>query len=354
MVAENTRFKQQNVILVVLILLGSYLLFQVFASFIIPCSWAAVLTIAFYPYYIWILGRTGMNRSLAAVIACATIGLFVVVPMVFLGAAIAEEVSGLYQWAEGYVKVVSSQGAEKTVILLPAHITEFLRRNTGLSNIQLNDVVAALIKETSSWLVGGMTDIIKNFGQMVFNAILILIAMFYLFRDGWKLLAIGMRFVPLPSHDREKLVERTGNVIKATLIGGLFVGLVQGVMGGAAFWVVGLNAPILWGFVMFLLSFLPWLGTALVWMPAAIYLLLIGDYYSGVGLLLWGVLVVGLIDNLLRPMLISDAAELNSLLVFFSIIGAANAFGIIGLIAGPLILSIAAAGIEIYQENNQI
>lgn len=344
--------KNQNIILAALVLLGGYLLYAVFASFFIPLCWAAVMAIVFYPYYIWLIAATGLSRSMAAFIACATIGVFVVVPMFFLGSAIATEVLGLYQWAEEHIRLVSSQAANKSVVFLPSSIAGLIRRYAGLSDAQINNIFAATLKEASYWLVGGMTDLVKSFVQIVVNAVLAFFAMFYIFRDGWRFLATTMRLIPLSVHDREKLVDRTGKVIQATVIGGLFVGVVQGLLGGLAFWAVGLNAPILWGFVMFLLSFLPWIGTALVWFPAAVYLLLTGDHFSGFGLMIWGFFVVGLIDNFLRPLLISEAADLHPLLVFFSIIGAVNAFGIIGIIAGPLILSIAVAAIEIYQENN--
>ena len=344
--------KHQTLILAALILIGVYLLYEVFAPFFIPLCWAAVFAIVFYPYYIWILGRTGFSRSLAAFIACVTIGVFVVVPIVYLGSAIAQEVFGLYQWAEGYVIAVGPQAADKPPVFIPTFIADFIRHYSGLSNVQLNNLFAASLKEVSLWMLGGMTDFIKSFAQLIVNAVLAFFAMFYIFRDGWRMLAVAMRNVPLSAHDREKLVDRTGKVIQATVTGGLFVGCVQGLLGGLAFWVAGLNSPILWGFVMFLLSFLPWIGTALVWFPAGVYLVLTGNHFSGIGLMLWGFFVVGLIDNFLRPLLISEAVDLHPLLVFFSIIGAVNAFGIIGIIAGPLILSIAVAAMEIYQENN--
>lgn len=338
--------------LAALLLLGVYLLYEVFASFFIPLCWAAVLAIVFYPYYIWLIGRTGLSRSLSAFIACVTIGIFVVVPMVLLGSAIITEVLGIYHWAQEYINVISSQAIDKTPVMLAPSITSVIKRYIGLSSAQINNIFAASIKEASLWLLGGMTDMIKSFVQLVFNAAVTFIAMFYIFKDGWRLLASAMRTVPLSGHDREKLVERAGNVIQATVKGGLLVGAAQGLLGALAFWAVGFNSPILWGFVMFLLSFLPWIGTAMVWLPAAVYLLLTGDYFNGFGLMLWGFFVVGLIDNFLRPLLISEAVDLHPFLVFFSIIGAVNAFGIIGIIAGPLLLSIAAAAIEIYQENN--
>jgi len=343
--------RHQTIILTGLFLLAGYLLYTVFAPFFIPLFWAAVFAIVLYPYYIWILGRTRLSRNLSSLIACATIGVFIVVPMVLLGSQIAKEVFGIYQWAQDYVMAVSTQ-AHGSPVFLPPYVAAFIRRYVDVSNSELNKMFASSIQEAASWMVGGMTGFIKSFAQMVFNAALAFFAMFYIFRDGWRLLAVGMRIVPLSAHDKERFLERIGRVIQATVAGGLFVGVIQGVLGGLAFWMAGLSAPILWGFAMFLLSFLPGIGTAMIWVPGSIYLFMIGDYFAGTALLLWGTFVVGLVDNFLRPMIISDAANLHPLLVFFSIIGAVDAFGLIGVIAGPLILSIAGAAVEIYEETH--
>ncbi|MBI5885450.1 MAG: AI-2E family transporter [Deltaproteobacteria bacterium] len=341
--------KHQTIILTGLLLVAGYLLYTVFAPFFIPLFWAAVFAIVLYPYYIWILGRTRLGRNLSAFIACVTIGVFIVVPMALLGSQIAKEVFGIYQWAQEYVKTVSAQ-AHQTPVFLPPYIAAFIRRYVDVSNAELNSIFTASIQEVASWLVGGMTGFVKSFAQMVFNAALAFFAMFYIFRDGWRLLAVGMRIVPLSAHDKERFLERISRVIQATVIGGLFVGAVQGLLGGLAFWAAGLGAPVLWGFAMFLLSFLPGIGTAMVWVPGSVYLFIIGDYLGGTALMLWGIFVVGLVDNFLRPLIISEAANLHPLLVFFSIIGAVDAFGLIGVIAGPLILSIAGAAVEIYEE----
>jgi len=342
--------KHQTIILTGLLLVAGYLLYTVFAPFFVPLFWAAVFAIVLYPYYIWILSRTRLSRNLAAFIACVTIGIFIIVPMILLGSQIAREVLGIYQWAQGYVKTVSTQ-AHQTPVFLPPYLAAFIRRYVDVSNADINNIFASSIQEVASWMVGGMTGFVKSFAQVVLNAALAFFAMFYIFRDGWRLLAVGMRLVPLSVHDKERFLEKIDRVIQATVTGGLFVGAVQGLLGGLAFWVAGLSAPILWGFAMFLLSFLPGIGTAMIWVPGSIYLFIGGDYFAGTALMLWGIFVVGLVDNFLRPMLISEAANLHPLLVFFSIIGAVDAFGLIGVIAGPLILSIAGAAVEIYEEN---
>lgn len=343
--------KPQAIITAVVIFIAGYLLYLVFEPFFIPILWAVVFAIIFYPYYAWVLKQTGGSRDVAALIACATIAVFLIIPLALIGSAIATEVYALYQWAEQYVSTVSTH-AHNSPVFFPPYIAGFLKQYVGISSVELNNMLAATVKEAVLWTVSGMTGFVMSFTQGVLNAVLAFFAMFYVFRDGRMFLETGMGLVPLADHDKERLVRRMGAVINVTVSCGIIVGAAQGVLGGLAFWALGLDSPMLWGFAMFLLSFLPGIGTALVWGPASVYLLYTGAYFSGVALMLWGAFAVGLIDNLLRSLIVSGAVNLHPLLVFFSIFGAVHAFGLIGIIAGPLILSIAAAALEIYQENN--
>jgi predicted PurR-regulated permease PerM len=144
---------------------------------------------------------------------------------------------------------------------------------------------------------------------------------------------------------------RSRDIISSSIYGGVLVALVQGALGGVAFWLLGLPAPILWGFVMFLFSILPVVGSPLIWIPAVVYLFISGAYIKALLLLVWGALIIGSVDNILKPIIISGKTAMHPLLLLFSILGAIKVFGFIGVIAGPLILSLALSIIEIYREN---
>jgi predicted PurR-regulated permease PerM len=206
------------------------------------------------------------------------------------------------------------------------------------------------MKESGGYLSFGIKSAIKNFAEFFFNLAVSFITMFFLFLDGGKLLNIVRDIIPLSDAHKERLFNRTRTVLTATFYGGVLIGALQGVLGGLSFWVAGLNSPMLWGFAMFLLSFLPGIGTTLVWLPASIYLAVTGKPLTGVYLAAFnGIVLLGFVDHVLRQLLISGKTNLHPLLLFFSVLGAVNVFGLAGIIAGPVILCISITAIEIYR-----
>ncbi len=341
--------KTENLITFALALLIGYLLYLVMAPFFIPIFWAIVLVILFYPYYRWLLGRIKGKKSLASFLACLTIALFLIVPMAIIGTALAGELLDIYQWAENYISEISARAHKSPMFIFP-FLERYLGRYIDVSGIDLHSIFASTIKETASFAGQGITGFIKSFAGFVFNLFLAFFTMYFLFKECDGLLGLVKDLLPLSESAKERVIDKNRDVISSTIYGGLLVGVIQGVLGGLAFWFLGLSAPILWAFVMFLFSFLPSIGTATVWIPAAVYFFIIGAYVKGIALVLWGTLVISLIDNLLRPIIVSGRTNLHPLLLFFSILGAVNIFGFIGIIAGPLILSIGQATIEIYHE----
>ncbi|MBI5493364.1 MAG: AI-2E family transporter [Deltaproteobacteria bacterium] len=341
--------KTENLITFALALLIGYLLYLVMAPFFIPIFWAVVLVILFYPYYRWLLGKVTGHKSLASLIACLTIALFLIIPMAIVGAALAGELLDIYQWAENYISEISARAHNSPMFVFP-FLERYLGRYIDISGIDLHSIFASSIKDLASFAGQGLTGFIKSFAGFVFNLFLAFFTMYFLFKECDGVLGLVKDLLPLSESAKERVLDRNRDVISSTIYGGLLVGVVQGVLGGLAFWFLGLSAPILWASVMFLFSFLPSIGTATVWIPAAIYFFITGAYVKGVALVLWGTLVISLIDNLLRPIIVSGRTNLHPLLLFFSILGAVNVFGFIGIIAGPLILSIGQATIEIYHE----
>ena len=341
--------KSEYLITLLLSALIVYLMYLIMVPFFVPIFWAVVFVILFYPYYKWLLKRFKERKWLASLVACASIAVFLIVPMAIIGTAVANELLNLFQWAERYMKALSGRAHKSPVFFIP-YIENFLSQYIDISGLDIRSFFANSVKQAAKYAGEGMTGFIKNIGSFAFHIVLAFFTMYFLFRDGDRLFAVVKDLVPLSEPDKKKIINKNRAVISATINGGLLVGAVQGLLGGVAFWFLGLPTPVLWGFVMFLFSFLPSFGTAIVWAPAAIYLLIIGSYTKGVVLLLWGAFIIGLIDNFLRPIIVSGRTNLHPLLLFFSILGAVNAFGLIGIIAGPLILSITQALVELYQE----
>jgi predicted PurR-regulated permease PerM len=153
--------------------------------------------------------------------------------------------------------------------------------------------------------------------------------------------------MPLSDAKAREILDRTGEVIGASVYGVLVIAVVQGVLGGLAFWVLGLPSPLLWGVVMIFLSMIPMLGAFIVWVPAAIYLALTGHWLQAVILAVWGALVIGSIDNFLRPKLVGERTRLHELLIFFSVLGGLQVFGVIGIVLGPVIVAITLALLDV-------
>ena len=177
--------------------------------------------------------------------------------------------------------------------------------------------------------------------------------MFYFFRDAETLRVALYEIVPLEYEQSNDIVLRTREVIGATIYGVLAISAIQGTLGYLIFLVLGLPSPLLWGVVMFLMSMIPMAGAFIVWVPAALYLLLTGSYVKAIVLAVWGVVVIGSIDNFLSPRLVGRRARLHELLIFFSVLGGLQVFGVLGLVIGPVLAAITLALIEVVRQANR-
>lgn len=341
--------KSEHIVTLLLSFLITYLLYIIMAPFFVPIFWAIVFVILFYPYYKWLLARVTKYKSLASLAACLSIAIFLIVPMAFLSASLINELYTIYQWAENYLTDISTR-AHKSPIFIIGFLEKYLGAYIDISKIDLRSIFANSIKDIATFAGEGLRGFIQNFASSVFNMFLAFFSMYFLFKDGDKILNLFKDLMPLSDSDKRKILARNRDVISATMYGGVLVGAVQGFLGGLAFWYLGLPAPLLWGFVMFMFSFLPTVGTAMIWIPASIYLFATGQASNGIILVIWGTFVIGLVDNVMRPYIVSGKTQLHPLLLFFSILGAVNAFGFIGIIAGPLIISVGQTLIEIYHD----
>jgi predicted PurR-regulated permease PerM len=190
----------------------------------------------------------------------------------------------------------------------------------------------------------------QNVLGVTIDMLITILASFYLFRDGSAVMKLVRDVLPLEPDYRERLFAITENVLFASVLSSFAVAAVQGALGGVTFWIVGIPAPVMWGLLMMLAAFIPIVGAALVWGPAALYFVLSGDYVRAGILVFVGIFVVGTVDNVLRPILISGRVELNGLLVLISVVGGIGAFGLLGIVLGPVLIAVAAAVLEAERE----
>jgi predicted PurR-regulated permease PerM len=338
--------KKEHILSILVSLVITYLLYLIFSPFFVPLFWAVALVILFYPYYRWLLKIT--NRGyLSSFIVCVSIALFIMVPLAVMGAALASDFFNAYQKAQNYIKNLAIGSPDQDSIA--RYIRKYIGEYVTVSGTDIKEVLSNTAKTIASYAAETLTLFIKGLAGFIFNLILSFFAMFFLFKEGEALIGVLKEILPVPDSEKEAIINRTRDVISASIYGGVAVGAVHGLLGGLMFWALGIFAPILWGFSMFIVSFLP-VGTIMVWGPAAVYLLVKGHVAKAAVLSVWGMVLIVFTDYILRPAIVSGKTDIHPLLLFFGILGGVTVFGLVGIIAGPLIVCIGLAMIEIYRK----
>lgn len=333
----NGRSHVQTLVLLTATILGLYLCYLIAAPFLSTLTWALALAVLFMPLQGWLEVRL-RHPNIAAFVSVLIIALIVVVPTTFVtkhlviqaakGAALVETKVNSGEWRRAIE-------AQPRLAPLADKIEEDL------------DLQGA-VKAVATWLSVTAGSVVKGSLFQVISFCLIFYLLFFFLRDR-KAALHSLRYLsPLSKAEMELLFERISGTIHATVYGTLSVSAIQGVLGGLMFWWLGLPAPLLWGVVMSILAVVPMLGAFVVWIPAALFLALEGSWGKALILTLWGIMVVGTIDNLLRPILVGNRLKLHTVLAFISVVGGLMLFGAAGLILGPVILTITTVLLEIW------
>ncbi|MEP6547593.1 MAG: AI-2E family transporter [Gammaproteobacteria bacterium] len=335
--------------LVVAAVLG-YALLLIFVPFLGPMTWAAFLAFLLYPLNLR-LRRRFRGKGAAAGVLTLLAPIVILLPLSALSIDFVAQISTLLQ------KLQKSAGALDIRSLSDLQQFPWIAR----VNVWLEAHAGISAEQIQSWLIAGTREVLKRaasvgggfflgaLGSLLGFAIMLFLLFFFL-RDGDAMLLRARRLIPLDEIRKERLFRQLGGVTRAIVIGTCVTAFVQGVLVGIGFTIAGLPSPVVFGVLAALLAMLPVGGTALVWGPAVIWLFFDGRWGYGIFLLVWGLLLVGTLDNVLRPLLISGRARISALAVFIGVLGGIPAFGAIGLIAGPVVLSLAQALIEFAEE----
>ena len=324
-----------------------YLLFQPFLK---PLLSAVVIAVVFFPVHERI-HKVLRSPSFAALASTIIVLLLIIVPAVAIILAIKEEVAGLYQLIDE--KSSESGGLSPYVSQLLERPIQWIGRFVDLSKFDLRASLLGRLREVSSFLVAEGWMIVGGVTTFILNSVITLFTLFFLFREGRSMRRRAAAILPLSSEQVEKLFGGVENTIIGTVYGGLAVAAVQGALVGLALWVFGVPSPVLWGVIASFFALLPVVGTAAVWVPAAIYLLATGSWVKAVILAAWGIFIVGTIDNLLRPYLISGRVQMHTLLIFFAVFGGVNVFGFLGLFIGPVILAVTLTLLRLLRDEGR-
>jgi len=324
-----------------------YLLFQPFLRALLS---AVVIAIVFFPVHVRI-HRFIRNPSLAALTSTIIVLLLIVVPATAIIIAIKNEVAGLYTLIDQ--KSTESGGLSPYLSQLLERPMQWIGRFVDFSRFDLRASVLGRLRELTSFLVSEGWLIVGGVTSFAFNSAITLFTLFFLFREGRSMRRRVAAILPLSSEQVERLFSGIENTLIGTVYGGLAVAAVQGTLIGLALWVLGIPSPVLWGVVASFLALLPVGGTAVVWVPASIYLLVNGSWIKAIILVGWG-LVVFMIDNVLRPYLIGGRTQLHPLLIFFAVFGGLNVFGFLGLFIGPVILAVTITLLGMLRDEGRV
>jgi predicted PurR-regulated permease PerM len=336
---EITRRRRATIIfLVVLSAVTLWFSYLIAKPFLNPLFFAVVLAIVFYPLHAR-FHRLIRNANGAAVLSTLCVLLAIVVPAFLLGAALRKELTEIYQSLNARNAV--NGGFIYNLLQYLEQTRVWLGQYVNITQVDLRAELISRLQQLSSYLLSQFAGLAGGITSFVVSSVITFFTLFYLFRDGrglWRRLAV---LIPLPANRLEKLTDGVSRTLTASMYGGLAVAIVQGLLTGIAFWVLGFPSPVLWGMTAAIFSFVPLIGTSIVWLPASIFLMLSGHLVKGLILLGWGAVIVGLSDNIIRPLVISGHARFHPLYVFFALLGGIQAFGIIGLFAGPVVLALA-------------
>jgi predicted PurR-regulated permease PerM len=314
------------------------IVYFVVQPFLGPLILAAVFAFLFQPLYLRLLLVMRKKQGLAALFTMIITIILVLIPVGFLGSQIIKESTQLYHNLSS-----NGNGIMSTIESLENRISEsFLI--PGNFNVDVNDYLRQALSVTAE----SMGGIFSSFVRTVLNFFVFFIAYYYFLKDGRKLKDYLVKLSPLEDKDDEFIVSRIRSAVSAVVKGNLLIGLIQGTLTGVGFALFGVPNPVLWGGVASITALIPGVGTTIVLTPAIIFLFVSGSNFAAGGLLLWGILAVGLVDNLLGPRLVGGGMRLHPLAAFLAVLGGLIFFGPLGLLLGPLVLGIALALIEIY------
>jgi predicted PurR-regulated permease PerM len=321
------------------VILIGYLVFLIIAPFLVPLGWAGVLAVSVQPVFRELAPRLGRGR--AAGLSVALVLLMIVLPVWLIVQALVGEGA---QAVAALQNAVSSPPPDRLLTVwtwVQTHVP-------SLSTERLSETLGTLGERAGSAVAAGSGKLLGGVASLLIDLILAHLALFFFLRDGPAIVRVLRGLLPFHDTQREQVIRQIEDLVFASVIAGLAVAAVQGFLGGLGFWLVGVRAPVVWGTVMAFTSLVPIVGASLVWAPVAIWFLVTGEVTRGLILIAIGGGLVGMADNILRPVLLTGRASMNGLVTFVALLGGMSAFGLIGLVFGPVVVAVGMALLNAY------
>lgn len=344
---REQRIQARWLALLITTAIALYLCWLMLQPFVNVVAWAAVLVIVFYPVHRRLVAwskRPATSALLSSLLVIFTI----LVPLTLITLAVVNELSNAVNSVHGNL---SSLLDPQTSPL--GRAIGWLGQYINIEELRSGEFLKEPLKGMGGAIAGRALGFFGGLVGAIVQIFFVIFTMYYLFRDGERFVRALPDTLPLRREQSERLFERTRDVISASLYGVLVIAVIQGALGGLAFWALGLPSAIVWAVVMTFLSMIPMAGSFVVWVPAAIYLALTGHWGKALILVFWGALVIGTVDNFLRPKLVGERTKLHELFIFFAVLGGLQVFGVVGIVLGPVVLAITLALLDVFRQTEQ-
>ncbi len=345
----HTRQKQEFYLIIGLIIFGLYMTYLIYAPFLYDFLIAACCAAIFRPLYLYLERKLNGHKNISATICTVLLTIIVIGPTTLLVSALTAESLATYNLIKDQITSGNIQRLfDLNQYAWIAEGMQYLNRFVDISSFDIQGPLTDQVTKISLWIYQSGTDLLASVSLVFLHFFFIALMFYFLIRDTKPLMREVAKFSPFSFHNQQILSQKFTDVSQAILKGTFLTAMVQGLMLTLGFLVLGLPGPIFWGFITIFFALIPMIGTAIIWLPASIILIISGSYVKGILLLIWGGLIVSVIDNVLRPYVMSDKAHLPAIIIFFAVIGGIGVFGTMGIIIAPMCTVLLLTLLEMY------
>lgn len=317
----------------------SVLAFFIFKPYIAPIFLATIIAIVFHPIYSRLLKIFKNKKSLTSLVVVFIVLSVILIPSIFVGIALYKEATAFY------FQVSSMQSGNEGLLSV---VTSFLENKSSVFSQKISINIGEYLQNFTSWIVDHLDSLFSSFFKILIGLILMIVSLFYFLKDGERIVKRLVSISPLTDSYDEQIIKKVGLSVNSIIRGSLIVASIKGLLTALGFTIFSIPNPILWGTVSAFASLIPFVGSSIVVVPAIFYLYVTDSFFNLIGFSVWGIVFVGLSDNVLTPIFMKRGMKIHPFLILLSIFGGLGLFGPIGFIAGPVVLSLLFALFDIY------
>ncbi len=320
-----------------------YFTYRIMSPFFSAIAWAVVVTIIFYPVYAFI-SRYVRPQPFASLLTVAVVLVVILGPFAYVTSVLVGEV----QLIASKINANKFDELQSVMARLESYpVVQKIISYTGMGELASQQAISENVKRIGKTIIQAFSLHIPDILSVIANFVFMIFTTYFLLKDGSGFVSKVRKYMPFSEAQKERLGTQIKDMIVSTVYGGVLIAIIQGTLGGVAYYFLGIDSPVMWGVAMSVMSFVPLLGTFIIWGPTSAYLAMQGEIVHGLVLFLFGVLVISMVDNILKPIIIGSRTKMPTIIILFSVLGGIKLFGVIGLITGPLVTAVFLSVFEI-------